>query len=85
MQLPNPRHISVSNETSNSELCRPQQHKEAILVRKSSDHTPRNIASLGSYGKDGAGGGGVSGVVGMAEGMGFDTRKYIESLLSLNR
>ncbi|KAH0544674.1 hypothetical protein FGG08_001179 [Glutinoglossum americanum] len=82
MLLPNPKHDSVDNENDNY-CSHQQQHREAILVRKSNDYVPRRIASLSSYGKDGAVGG--SDVVGLAEGIGFNTRKYIESLLSLNR
>ncbi|KAI9773921.1 MAG: hypothetical protein M1840_006147 [Geoglossum simile] len=80
MKLPNLGDNPTSNgDNKNSGLS----HKEAMLVRKSSDYAPR-ISSLGYYGKDGAGGS-ASGVVGLVEGIGIDTRKYIESLLSLNR
>jgi hypothetical protein len=56
-------------------------HKEAFLVRKSSDQLNKRIGALS--GKDNGGAQGAA--VGLAEGMGIDPRKYIESLLSLNR
>jgi hypothetical protein len=86
MRLPSPRINSAGNDTNNSsELPLQQQRKEAILVRKASDYSPRSIANLSSHGRDGLGSSNAVGVVGLIGGMGFDTRKYIESLLNLNR
>jgi hypothetical protein len=77
MKLPKSRDNPTGDE--NNKIPR-LSHKEAMLVRKSSDYTPR-ISSLGKEGP----GSSASGAVGLAEGIGIDTRKYIESLLSLNR
>ncbi|KAI9822750.1 MAG: hypothetical protein M1832_002983 [Thelocarpon impressellum] len=65
------------------------KHREAFLVRKASDHVmkPSRLFSRG-----GAAGGNASASASgswapgkLAEGIGVDTRKYIEGLLSLNR
>ena len=61
------------------------QYREAILVRKSSDYRekgPRK-SSLG-FGRESAGIWGA-GAGKLAEGIGIDTRRYIEGLLLLNR
>ena len=58
--------------------------REAILVRKASDYIPpttRNIS--GRFGRDTSASGWGPGK--LAEGIGIDTRRYIEGLLSLNR
>lgn len=63
-------------------------HREALLIRKASDYVApatRNIS--GSFGRDVSGysstGGWGPGK--LAEGIGIDSRKYIDGLLSLNR
>ncbi|SPQ22270.1 939c568e-c2fc-4be1-afc6-294d00af961f [Thermothielavioides terrestris] len=72
--------------------------KEVFLVRRASDHGP-GVSGLrgvsGSYvgggggGGDGRGNGGgggwADGASRLAQGIGVDTRRYIEALLSLNR
>ncbi|KAK0670555.1 hypothetical protein QBC41DRAFT_354948 [Cercophora samala] len=64
--------------------------KEIILVRRASDHGGGGLrgvsASYISSGSGGAGGGGwADGASKLAQGIGVDTRRYIEGLLSLNR
>ncbi|KAK0638884.1 hypothetical protein B0T16DRAFT_338655 [Cercophora newfieldiana] len=58
--------------------------KEIFLIRRASDHggTVRSISS--SY-VGGGGGGWADGASRLAQGIGVDTRRYIEGLLSLNR
>ncbi|KAK0745388.1 hypothetical protein B0T21DRAFT_408406 [Apiosordaria backusii] len=67
--------------------------KEIILIRRASDHgggglrgvSTSYIGSVGS-GSGGTGGGGwADGASKLAQGIGVDTRRYIEGLLSLNR
>lgn len=57
--------------------------KEIFLIRKSGDHAGgvRSYVSVGT----GGGGGWADGASRLAQGIGVDTRKYIEGLLSLNR
>ncbi|KAH8911007.1 hypothetical protein BR93DRAFT_964838 [Coniochaeta sp. PMI_546] len=57
--------------------------KEIFLIRKAGDHAGgvRSYVSVGS----GGGGGWADGASRLAQGIGVDTRKYIEGLLSLNR
>jgi hypothetical protein len=57
--------------------------KEIFLIRKSGDHGGgvRSYVSVGT----GGGGGWADGASRLAQGIGVDTRKYIEGLLSLNR
>lgn len=63
-------------------------YREAFLVRRASDSAVAGSKKLsGRFGLDGRGsdGGGGWGPSKLAEGIGIDTRKYIEGLLSLNR
>lgn len=63
-------------------------YREAFLVRKASDSTVAASKKLsGRLGLDGRGSNGAGGLgpAKLAEGIGIDTRKYIEGLLSLNR
>ncbi|KAH0565310.1 hypothetical protein GP486_001292 [Trichoglossum hirsutum] len=85
MQLPSYRINPVDNDANSSSELPHQRRKEAILVRKARDYSPGNIASLSGHGKDGRGSSNADGVAGLAGGMGFDTKKYIEGLLNLNR
>ncbi|KAK4190721.1 hypothetical protein QBC35DRAFT_64490 [Podospora australis] len=63
--------------------------KEIILLRKASDHGGGGLRAVsGSVtGGSGVGGGGgwADGASRLAQGIGVDTRRYIEGLLSLNR
>ncbi|KAK5652453.1 hypothetical protein OQA88_10497 [Cercophora sp. LCS_1] len=57
-------------------------YKEIFLVRRASDHAARSV-SLSSPLT--GGGGWADGASRLAQGIGVDTRRYIEGLLSLNR
>ncbi|KAK0614057.1 hypothetical protein B0T14DRAFT_499414 [Immersiella caudata] len=62
--------------------------KEIFLIRQASDHggSVRSISSSYVGGGGGGGGGGwADGASRLAQGIGVDTRRYIEGLLSLNR
>jgi hypothetical protein len=62
--------------------------KEIFLVRKSGDNSGGGggvMGSLGSVAAGVGGGGWTDGASRLAQGIGVDTRKYIEGLLSLNR
>ena len=60
--------------------------KEIFLIRKSGDPRPSGVRALsGSYITGGGGGGWADGASRLAQGIGIDTRKYIEGLLNLNR
>ncbi|KAI9877869.1 MAG: hypothetical protein M1830_002610 [Pleopsidium flavum] len=79
MRLP---HAPTSSERHSNE------YREAFLVRKASDYVaPGARKSSGRFGRDvsGSDGGSGWGPGKLAEGIGIDTRKYIEGLLSLNR
>ena len=60
------------------------QYREAILVRKATDYSEKGTrkSSLG-FGRESTGWGAGAGK--LAEGIGIDTRRYIDSLLALNR
>ena len=67
-------------EHSNHNECR-----EAFLVRKASDYVaPAVRKASGMFSRDSNGSSGW-GPAKLAEGIGIDTRRYIEGLLSLNR
>jgi hypothetical protein len=59
--------------------------KEIFLIRKAGDHA--GVGGVRSYVSAGVAGGGgwADGASRLAQGIGVDTRKYIEGLLSLNR
>ena len=58
--------------------------REAILIRKASDYLPPTVRKASvRFGRDTIGNGWGPGK--LAEGIGIDTRRYIEGLLSLNR
>ena len=61
------------------------EYREAMLVRKATDYVEKGTrkSSLG-FGRDISSGWGA-GAGKLAEGIGIDTRKYIEGLLALNR
>ncbi|KAK3941250.1 hypothetical protein QBC46DRAFT_259071 [Diplogelasinospora grovesii] len=65
--------------------------KEIVLIRKASDHSVGGGALGGirgvsaSYAIAGGNGGWADGASRLAQGIGVDTRRYIEGLLSLNR
>jgi hypothetical protein len=60
---------------------------EAVLVRKSSDYVapPARKTNTALFGRDSGANATWGGAGRLAEGIGIDTRKYIEGLLSLNR
>ncbi|TLS29675.1 hypothetical protein PpBr36_00856 [Pyricularia pennisetigena] len=65
----------------------PEVSNEIFLLRKASDH-PTNMANAGPFRNVSASsstGGWADGASRIAQGIGIDTRKYIEGLLSLNR
>ncbi|KAI9835555.1 MAG: hypothetical protein M1819_002006 [Sarea resinae] len=82
--------------SSSSSSSKNANFREAFLVRKASDHAAA-VSSLSSsarkisstYRRNGGGGGfrgsGGWGPARLAEGIGIDTRSYIEGLLNLNR
>ncbi|KAK3378588.1 hypothetical protein B0H63DRAFT_251885 [Podospora didyma] len=59
--------------------------KEIFLIRKASDHAGGVRGVSASYVTPGATGGWADGASRLAQGIGIDTRRYIEGLLSLNR
>lgn len=61
-------------------------NKEIFLIRRASDHAGGTVRSISSsYVGGGSGGGWADGASRLAQGIGVDTRRYIEGLLSLNR
>ena len=59
--------------------------REAFLIRKASDYTAPTVRKASArFGRDPSGSSGW-GPGKLAEGIGIDTRRYIEGLLSLNR
>lgn len=81
---------SVSNESSSATISRASSttkggramvSKEIFLLRKASDHAghSRSVSLAGA-----TSGGWADGASRLAQGIGVDTRKYIEGLLSLN-
>ncbi|EHA54468.1 hypothetical protein MGG_01348 [Pyricularia oryzae 70-15] len=65
----------------------PEVSNEIFLLRKASDH-PSNTGSAGPFrnvSASSSAGGWADGASRIAQGIGIDTRKYIEGLLSLNR
>lgn len=94
---PSPQDESASNATSESDVSLPstasgvsssirafytEVSKEIFLVRKASDHAGhgRSVSLTGA-----ASGAGWDGAGRLAQGIGVDTRRYIEGLLSLNQ
>ncbi len=82
---------SSDDGESNSSEGPPSQElavaKEIVLIRKAGDHDGGSIRSISSsyMGGSSGGGGWADGASRLAQGIGVDTRKYIEGLLSLNR
>lgn len=62
-----------------------QVSKEIFLVRKASDHAGGHGRSVSLTGAVGGGAGWADGASRLAQGIGVDTKRYIEGLLSLNR
>ena len=63
----------------------PNLYREAFLVRKATDYVDQNSSkSSFGFGKD-SGIGWTSSAGKIAEGIGIDTRRYVEGLLHLNR
>ncbi|KZF25627.1 hypothetical protein L228DRAFT_236702 [Xylona heveae TC161] len=83
MRLPHPRTVPFDMK-NNSPMS---DYREAYLVRKASDYVAPASRSSGRFARDSgiAAGRGGWGPGKLAEGIGIDTRKYIEALLSLNR
>lgn len=79
--------VSVPSTTSRASSlvhdCYEEVSKEIFLVRKSSDHAGhgRSVSLTGAV----SGAGWTDGASKLAQGIGVDTRRYIEGLLSLNR
>jgi hypothetical protein len=59
--------------------------KEIFLVRRASDHGGAGVRGVSASYVGGAAGGWADGASRLAQGIGVDTRRYIEGLLSLNR
>ena len=59
--------------------------KEILLVRRASDHAGGSRGVSASYVGGGGAGGWADGASRLAQGIGVDTRRYVEGLLSLNR
>lgn len=88
---PSPYSEAVSNDTEDSGItphytgdespAGPTVKKEIFLLRRASDHAGTRNRS-GSYGESL---GWTDGTGRLAQGIGIDTRKYIEGLLSLDR
>lgn len=81
MRLPSP--LSSAMHHPHGSLCR-----EAFLIRKTSDSvSPLAKKSGGKFRRDGRGSSPSSGwgAGKLADGIGIDTRQYIQGLLSLNR
>ncbi|KAJ0119342.1 vacuolar fusion protein ccz1 [Diaporthe amygdali] len=74
---------SSSQTSTVKELPLMSVSKEIFLIRKASDHAGhgRSVSLTGVA----AGGGWADGASRLAQGIGVDTRKYIEGLLSMNR
>ncbi|KAJ4404933.1 hypothetical protein N0V82_010413 [Gnomoniopsis sp. IMI 355080] len=62
-----------------------QVSKEIFLVRKASDHAGGHGRSVSLTAAVGGGAGWADGASRLAQGIGVDTKRYIEGLLSLNR
>lgn len=62
-----------------------QVSKEIFLVRKASDHAGGHSRSVSLTSAVGGGSGWADGASRLAQGIGVDTKRYIEGLLSLNR
>ena len=59
--------------------------REAILIRKASDYKAPTVRKASSRFGLGSSEGSGWGPAKLAEGIGIDTRRYIEGILSLNR
>jgi hypothetical protein len=59
--------------------------KEIFLLRKASDHGGAGVRGVSASYVGGATGAWADGASRLAQGIGVDTRRYIEGLLSLNR
>lgn len=76
---PSPRPDSdAGDETGMAILGPTTTSKEIFLIRRASDHASSGSGSLGM-----GGGGGVEAVGRLAQGIGVDTRRYVEDLLSM--
>lgn len=64
----------------------PDLYREAFLIRKASDYTaPKTRKASARFGRDVNATSSNWGPGKLAEGIGIDTRQYIEGLLTLNR
>lgn len=82
--------VSVPSTASGLSSTVPQDlrqvvSKEIFLVRKASDHAGGHGRSVSLSGAVGGGAGWADGASRLAQGIGVDTKRYIEGLLSLNR
>lgn len=72
-------------EQSGTQPTNADFYREAFLIRKASDYTAPTVRKASMrFGRDPSGSSGW-GPGKLAEGIGIDTRRYIEGLLSLNR
>lgn len=82
--------VSVPSTASEMSSSVPQDlhqvvSKEIFLVRKASDHAGGHGRSVSLTSAVGGGAGWADGASRLAQGIGVDTKRYIEGLLSLNR
>lgn len=65
---------------------KPKVAKEILLIRRAGEHGATGLRGVSASYEDGYGSGGwADGASRLAQGIGVDTKKYIESLLSLGR
>lgn len=78
--------LASIHSTVSSTVTGPHEEvsKEIFLIRKASDHAGGHVKS-GSFSSVASGAGWADGASRLAQGIGVDTRRYIEGLLSLNR
>ncbi|KAI8950702.1 hypothetical protein F4801DRAFT_335247 [Xylaria longipes] len=74
----------TESQENDNHRAHPTVSKEIFLVRRAGEHTGLRGIGSGSY-ADNAGGSWAEGASRLAQGIGVDTHKYIEGLLSLGR
>jgi hypothetical protein len=81
-----PAHPYLDVPSSASELALAPKDKEIFLIRRASDYTPAKSSSRFASGQIKAGDSGwAAGPGRLAQGIGVDTKRYIEGLLNLDR
>ena len=69
-----------------TEPTNPDLYREAFLMRKASDYAALKAKNISArFGRDVSQADSSWGPAKLTEGIGIDTRQYIESLLTLNR